>query len=579
MREFIQILESFNIHAFHFLRPWALWLFIPLLLVVAILLLSNREQKKWKHIIAQALRPFMFSGGNPKAIIFPLLLMVVSLSCMILALAGPTWKKRNIPEEKIPAVVLISLDLSKSMLATDIQPSRLERAKLKIDDFLNANPRARAGLIAYAGTPHIVLPFTSDYKLVKFHAASLYNWAMPVQGTDMALNIGLIDTLMNRVEAPSTILLMTDVIDDAEASLLSDYVNNSIHRLEILLFSTTEGAPVPGVAGVISKQSQSALNNLSQNKKINITTITLDKSDVEGIAKRISDSLVYEKDKKKDAQEWDDMGWLLLIPSIIIALFWFRKGWVVQWCLVPFVLVTFTSCGVEGKHPDWWYSKDYQGEKWYEKGDYEKAADLFTDVPHKAAAYFKAGDYQSVVELLADDTTAVGEYNYGLAMAKLGYYDEAISAFKSAAIQDKSLEESVRKNISAAQWMKGQADSVMRFRPHASNAIDSILKKTEKGKLKERKPQTEDEQLSSDTEVKKLPTTGDRLSDETESNIHRGKEQKFPPKDFKMDKQEPIEIKVLMQKTNADPGEFLHRRFEIQKQRYYPNVVQGKEAW
>ncbi len=578
MKEIIHHITSIDWHQFHFLRPKALWLFIPLAVIILIQIASNYEQQKWKKIIAPALRPFMFSKGNPKAIILPLVLMATSLSCMILALAGPTWKKREIPGEKIPSVVLISLDLSKSMMATDIQPSRLGRAKMKIADFLDANPRARTGLVAYAGTPHTVLPFTADYKLIKHHAASLFNWEMPVQGTNMALNLALADTLLKNIEAPSTILLMTDVIDNNEAVAITDFINNSIHKMEILLFSTPAGAPVPDVHGVNSVQSPDVLNNLKQNDKISITTITLDKSDVEGIAKKISDNLIFQKDAKKDAKDWDDMGWLLLIPAILIASFWSRKGWVVRWCWISVCFFTFTSCGTESKHPDWWYTKNYQGELWYKKGEYDKAAELFQDNSHKAAAYFKSGDYQSAAELLAEDSSAIGQYNYGLALNKLGLYDEAITAFQKAAEESPELKEKADKNIDVSKLMKDQAISSLRFQPHA-NPIDNILKNTEKGKLKERKPESEDEQLSSDTEVKKLPTKGDRISDEVASNIHRAKEQKFPPKDFKMEENVPIETKVLMQKTNADPGEFLHRRFEIQKQKYYPQVVQDKENW
>ncbi len=572
------ILPSIDWHAFHFLRPWALWLFIPLVIVLVILILGNVEQRQWKKVITPALRPFMFSKGNAKAIILPLAFLAICLSSMILALAGPTWKMRQIPGEKIPSVVMITLDLSKSMLATDIQPSRLGRAKMKIADFVDANPRARVGLIAYAGTPHAVLPFTADYKLIKHHAASLENWAMPIQGTNLPLCLTLVDTMMQHVEAPSTILLMTDVIDDAEAAALTDFINNSIHRLEILLFSIPGGAPVPDVPGVESKQSPTALSNMQQNKKIHITTITLDKSDVEGIAKRISDNLMFEKDTKENAKDWDDKGWVLLIPALLITLFWFRKGWAVFWSLAPFLLLSITSCSVDSKHADWWYTDNYQGELWSEKGDYGKAAVLFSDDSHKAMAYYKAGDFQSAAVLLSEDTTANGRYNYGLTLTRLGLYDDAITAFRQAASEDPLLGDRVSHNIDAAKLMQDQAHSVLQFQPHP-NQLDSILKNTEKSKLKERKPTSEDEKLSSDTEVKKMPTSGDRLSDEVASDIHRAKEQKFPPKDFKMDTPESIETKVLMQKTNNDPGEFLHRRFEIQQQKYYPTIKQGKETW
>ncbi len=571
-------LPAIDWHAFHFLRPWALWLFIPLAVVLLVLVLGNIEQRQWKKIIAPALRPFMFTKGNAKAIVLPLVFLAAGLSSMILSLAGPTWKMRQIPGEKIPSVVMISLDLSKSMLATDIQPSRLERAKMKIADFTEADPRARTGLIAFAGTPHMVLPFTADYKLIRHQAASLDNRIMPVQGTDMALNLALIDTMMRPLEAPGTILLMTDVIDDAEAVALTDFIRNSIHRLEILLFATPGGAPVPGEAGVVSKQSPAVIGNLRQNEKIRITPITLDKSDVEGIAQRVRDNLLFDKDAKEQAKDWDDKGWWLLVPALLVALCWFRRGWAVFWSLAPFMCLSVSSCSVDSRHADWWYSANYQGELWEKKGDYTKAAVLYTGDAHKAMAFYKAGDYQSAAIVLADDSTATGRYNYGLTLTRLGLYDDAIAAFNQAAGADPSLGEKVAHNIDAARLMKDQAHSVLQFQPHA-NPLDSILRHTEKGKLKEHKPQSQDEQLSSDTEVKKMPATGNRASDEVASDIHRAKEQKFPPKDFHMEKPESVETNVLMQKTNADPGEFLHRRFEIQKQKYYPDVKQGKETW
>ncbi len=579
MKSLIDIFESFNWQQFHFLRPPALWLLVPLAVMVILLLMTNWEKKKWTQVVAPALRPFMFSKGSKTAILLPLFLLLLGGSCMIVALAGPTWKKRDIPGEKIPAVVMIALDVSQSMLATDVQPNRLERAKLKISDFLDANPRARAGLLAFAGTAHPVLPFTADYKIIKFHAGSLYNWAMPVQGTNYPLLMNMVDTLMSRVQAPSTLLLMTDAVDDNDAVLLSDFVNNSIHRLEVLLFSTPEGAVIPGSHHVISKQSPTALANLQQNEKIHINFITLDKSDVEGIAKRISDGLMFEKDKKEDAKEWDDMGLLLLIPALIIALFWFRRGWVVQWCWLPLVLLTLSSCGTKSRHPDWWYTHDYQGQQWYAQGDYANAAEHFDDPGHKAAAYYKAGNYEAASELFANDTTASGQYNYALALAQMGLYAEAATIFEKVGAMDPSLKTQAEQSAQAAHRLQAQADSVMRFDPQHGNPLDKVIDKTEKGKLKERKPQSEDEQLSSDTEVKKLPTHGDRLTDETESDIHRAKEQKFPPKDFKMEQNVSLETKVLMQQTNADPAEFLHRRFEIQKQKYYPKIKQGKDIY
>ncbi|HEY6977287.1 MAG TPA: VWA domain-containing protein [Chitinophagaceae bacterium] len=579
------IITTIDWKQFHFLRPNALYLFIPVGVIVLLLLAGNREQRKWKHIIQPALRPFMFSKASVWAILLPLLLFIIGSSFAIIGLAGPTWKKKNIPGEKIQAVALIALDLSRSMLATDIQPNRLERAKFKISDFLDANPRARAGLVAFAGTAHPVLPFTNDYNLIKHHAASLVNRIMPVQGTDIVVLLQMIDTMMKNIQAPSTIVLMTDEITQDDAVLLSNYIHSSIHRLEILLFSTPQGAPIPGYAKVVSKQDPSIVQNLVQDTSIIITPITLDKSDVQSIAKRISDRLVFQKEKNEDEKDWDDMGWLLLIPALIITLFWFRKGWVIHWCWLPLSLLLFTSCGVNSKHPDWWYSKDYQGQLLENAKRFDSAAETYTDDKHKAIAYFKAGNYEAAADLFALDTSAASTYDRGLALAKLGRYDEAMNAFDHAINLDPSLKAVAANSIAKTKSAKQRADSITKYDPRSvgknmKNIAGAQDKKKEKKELlKERKAQSGDEQLSSDTRVKELPKFGNRVTDETASNIHMGKEAKTPPKDFNQQKPAQTSEQILMRQTEADPSEFLHRRFELQEKRYYKNIKRPKDPW
>jgi Ca-activated chloride channel family protein len=388
--------------------------------------------------------------------------------------------------------------------------------------------------------------------------------------------------MMKNVQVPSTIVLITDAVSSDDATLLSNYIHGKMHRLEILLTSTSIGAPVPGFASVRSKQEPSVVQNLSQDTAIHITPITLDKSDVEGIAKRISDRLIFEKDISKKEKEWDDMGWLLLIPALVIALFWFRKGWVIQWCWLPLVFL-FSSCGVSSKHPDWWYSKDYQGQLLENAGRYEDAAERFDNDQHKAIAYFKAGNYEAAADLFALDTSAASTYNRGLALAKLGRYDDALTEFNRAISLDPKMQATVLNSINKTKSAQQKANSVQKYDPHdVSKDVKDLAKndkkKDKKDPLKERKPESQDEQLSSDTRVKKLPTSGNRVTDEVASNIHMGKEAKTPPKDFSLQKQQSAE-QVIMRQTQADPSEFLHRRFELQVHRYYKNIKKPKEAW
>lgn len=581
---FKQMIITIDWTAFHFLRPKALYLFLPLAAVMLLLFTGNREQKKWKVFIAEPLRRYMFSKGSHKAILLPLFSFATGISFMILGVAGPAWKKKEIPGQKIQTVVLVALDLSRSMLATDLEPDRIARAKFKLADFLDANPRARAGLIAYAGTPHLVLPFTGDYKLIKFQAQSLVNRIMPVQGTNLEALFQEVDMLMKRIEAPSTILLMTDQIDTDDAIFLSNWVNQSIHRLEILLISTPGGAVVPGFPQVLSRQDPAILGNLAQDSAIRITPLTLDQSDVKGIASRISKQLFFEKEQKNDSKQWDDQGALFLVPSLIIASFWFRKGWAVQWCLFLVLTAGLSSCGLESKHPDWWYTQNYQGQLLENMGNYSAAAEHFLLNQNKAAAYYKAGNYAAAADLFALDPSADGNYNSGLALAKLNRFAAAEEAFNRAVKLDTALRTKVKSSLEAAKSLQKRTDSILRYNPVSVNKRlhdqeIAAKKKHKDDPLKERKPSPQDEQLSADTRVEKLPGFGDRLTDQVLSNIHGAREAKSSDKNPVTEKSDQLASNILLRRAAADPAEFLHKRFLLQEKLSDRKVAKSRTPW
>jgi len=576
------IITTIDWEQFHFLRPRAFYLFLPVALIVVLLIMGNRDRKQWKKIIQPALRPFMFSHSNRWALIFPLLLFLGGSAVSIFALAGPTWQKKKMPGQKIEAVVLIALDLSQSMLATDIAPSRLERAKFKISDFLDANPRARAGLIAFAGTAHPVLPFTSDYKLIKHHATSLVNRIMPVQGSNLPLLIQVADTMLNKIQAPSTLLLMTDAITSEDAALLAGFAQRSIHRVELLLLSTPQGAPVPGHHGIISKQSAGIISNLRQDTSIAITPLTLDTTDVGSIAKRIAQRLTFQIDTSQDTKEWNDMGWVLIFPALFLTLLWFGRGWVLHWCWLGIVTLLLSACGINSRHPDWWYSKDYQGQLLENNKQYAVAAETFERDDYKAVAYYKAGNYSAAADLWALDTSASALYNRGLALAKLGRYDDALVSFEQALDKDPTLQHQATHSMAQTRQARQRADSVQQYDPRfvAKKGKDIAAQNRKKDPLKERKPVGKDEQLSSDTRVKKLPKFGNRATDEVASSIHHGKEAKWPPKEQEQPSARPQSPgAILMRQVAADPSEFLHRRFELQEKRYYRHIPKSKQPW
>ncbi len=148
---------------FHFLRVEHL-----IVLLVGIVLLSfgfffYRESNAWKKSIAKHLQPYVIQKGTawkPRLIKITVILMFVIGGISFL---GPAWDQVKTPAKKVQSQLVIALDLSNSMLCEDISPNRLERAKFKIYDFLEANPRAETNLLVFAGSTHTAIPFTTDY--------------------------------------------------------------------------------------------------------------------------------------------------------------------------------------------------------------------------------------------------------------------------------------------------------------------------------------------------------------------------------------------------------------------------------
>ena len=204
--------------------------------------------------------------------------------------------------------------------------------------------------------------------------------------------------MFRKVSAPSTLLILTDEIQENERVSLTNFVESTPHFVEILVMNTAKGGAVPGKgrqkemkdaqgAVVYSRSDPQSWNWLAANDKITVHYITLDQSDVEIIAEKISNSIFYKEDDELSQEEWEDMGGLLLIPTLVLTLLWFRKGFVVQWCFI--LIAILGACTPEGSHADWWYDKDFQGQALYDQQDYLTAAETYLSEQHQAVAYYK----------------------------------------------------------------------------------------------------------------------------------------------------------------------------------------------
>ena len=117
------------------------------------------------------------------------IMLILAVALIFVALARPRWgfEWKEIPRGGSDLMVV--LDLSSSMLATDIPPSRLERAKREIIDLLRLLEGDRLGIVAFAGIPFVQCPLTTDYRMAEMFVRNLSTSLIPVQGTDLGAAI------------------------------------------------------------------------------------------------------------------------------------------------------------------------------------------------------------------------------------------------------------------------------------------------------------------------------------------------------------------------------------------------------
>lgn len=143
-------------------------------------------------MIDQRLLPYLLQGDNTPSSSRrkpALILLLLLFSLVIFALAGPAFEKRPQPVFKAQSALVILLDLSRSMDAEDIKPSRLNRARYKINDILKQRKEGQTALIAYAADAFVVSPLTDDADTITAQVPALETHIMPAQGSrlDLAL--------------------------------------------------------------------------------------------------------------------------------------------------------------------------------------------------------------------------------------------------------------------------------------------------------------------------------------------------------------------------------------------------------
>lgn len=452
---------------FHLMRPEWLWSLLPAALLTFLLWRLRRRSGSWSSVIDPELLPYLVGGktGERTANLLPLLLVGWVLAA--LAASGPSWQKIPQPiHQKQDALVLV-LDLSYSMKSGDLAPSRLDRARQKLMDLLKQRREGQTGLIAYAGDAHIVTPLTDDVPTIANLLPALGPDMMPVPGSNPGAAIAQAVELMHSAGIrQGRILLVTDGVTRKDRNKVEKALSGSGMQLGVMGVGTATGAPIPLPRGGFLKDGDGTivmpgldageLRALAESTGGRYVTMRIDDSD---LAYLLSSPLLADATQTlaldRTADTWHDQGYLLILCLLPLALGLFRRGWVL--CLLPVLFLAQPPGASAGPWQDLWFTPDQQGQQALQRGDSEKAAELFDDPDWAGTAAYRGEDYEAAVEHFSTGDSADSWYNRGNALARAGRLDEAIEAYRESLTRQPD-QVDARENLELLEQLKQQQE-------------------------------------------------------------------------------------------------------------------------
>ena len=310
---------------FHFLRPAWLLLLIPAAFLVWSVYQRSDSLRAWKKVISpHLLGHLLIREGGETSRWRPVYMLGIAWLLGILALAGPSWQMQDSPLGEDQSALFIIIKVTPEMLAQDIQPSRLQRSVMKIHDLLELKSDVRTGLIAYAGSAHLVMPLTSDAGVINSFTEALEPDIMPKSGDEPAEAIALASQRLNDAAVPGSIVLITDRIDASQLSALETIYQQNAKEVHILAMAAGSEVIPPAGSYPAPALDMDSLNRAARVMGGSVTEVTADRRDVESLSSSIERSIGQAP--TQEGQQWKDAGYYLLVLLALIMLTFFRKG-------------------------------------------------------------------------------------------------------------------------------------------------------------------------------------------------------------------------------------------------------------
>lgn len=578
---------------FHFLRPEWLWC-LPFVVATAWLLARRRlGAGSWQPVVDARLAPHVLSGDAQRRGDLRWWLVAIGGVIAVLALAGPAWQRIEQPVFRSDQALVVALDLSRSMDAQDVTPSRMLRARLKILDLLELRASGQTALVVYSANAFTVTPLTNDTDTIAALVNSLSTDIMPSRGSYPATAIRKGLQLLQQTGAGvGEVLLITDGGTSPDAEQAARELRDAGYSLSVLGVGTIQGAPIPKLSGgfvtdavgqiAVPRLEETPLRQLAAIGAGRYATMSSDQRDLDhlmsgrvGTRQEGGDSLATD--------QWREEGpWLavLLLPLAVLA---FRRGWIV---VVAIAVLPLAAPAEASVWDDLWLTRDQQAARALERGDAEAAAGLFENPDWGAVADYRAGNFGNSAARFAELGDTRNLYNLGNAMARQGEFETAIDTYEEVLAIDpdhddarynRDLLEQLMQEQQAEQDSEGdqqetssesggQSDQSQGENDPESQSTDgSSQADSESGEQNASQREQQDNQEDLEALQEELQRAAEQAQQQSRQDVEQLSQEELDALRRAQEQQQAME--QWLRRIPNDPGGLLRRKFRYQYQR------------
>ncbi|WP_226488743.1 VWA domain-containing protein [Pseudomonas sp. B20] len=559
----------------HWFRPE--WLLITPLLALLIWRLWHRQKRagRWQMLLPTHFHEVLLNGGRGSNSKPPWVALGLAWLLALFALLGPSWQRvEQISQKPVDPLVII-LELTPQMLATDTPPTRLEQARRKLLDLLQKRSDAQTAIVVYAGSAHTLVPLSDD--LVTSHnlLEAIRPSIMPVTGqrADLAVQKAL-HLLKQGALGQGRMLLITSSLSEQERQGIRAALRGKSPPLLILGVGTAEGAPVTQENGSLLKDDQgailvprldsSSLNDFADQVGGSYRQARGDEEDLRSLGLLASPRHMTRDGQVVQLDTWADQGHWLLLPLLLIAALAGRRGWL--FCLPLMFMFPQNSQAFEFQ--DLWLRPDQQGQRLLEQHRPAEAAQRFEDSRWKGVALYQAQDYASAARQFAEGNSAADHYNRGNALARSGELAAALDAYEQALDR--------QPDFPAAQTNRALVQSLLDQANEQKPAQDEQNKadQGEEGQQASQDPNSSASPAEQNPSRSDQPGTSESLPPDNSGQATSGEstddEQTTRPAlqsaDSPMTGERRQELEQWLRQIPDDPGELLRRKFRYEQQ-------------